>query len=134
MSSEFVVERAAANLPQSTTETLFTISGGYVLLVYLIGEVTTEIGGSVTFTVDVGQQSPWTRSLTTSDVAGRIFGYEDDDLTAASAVAAVPVPRHPMAITDGSTIRAQTDASVSGQVKWTAFYRPLTPGAKVTAN
>src|SRR3972149_1823418 len=41
----FRVDKAAATLPASTTQDLFVISGGLVLVTLLIGEVTTAIQG-----------------------------------------------------------------------------------------
>ena len=137
------VSRAAANLPASTAGNIFTVSGGRILVVSLIGEVTTVI-----------QTQACTLKVSTAPTTGSAV-----DLCAASAsISAAAVGTHftlPAAaatalVTDlatgGGVIAKQaawlipvgsvtitTSATNTGQVKWDLTYVPLDIGAQVVA-
>jgi hypothetical protein len=135
MSCEYVVERGVADLPQSTTETLFTVTG-LVLIEALVGEVTADTDAIPTTQgiVGVGDQSPWVGNVQGVS-SGSVLGYQDSDLTSTEVGPGVnPIPRHPMVMTDGSAITFETNHSIAGQIAWTLVYRPLLPGSQVVAD
>ena len=69
------VSKAAATVPQSTTQDIFTIAGGRVLVRALIGEVTVAIGAGTTPDLQV-QLDPTTG--TTIDVATDVVIASDE--------------------------------------------------------
>jgi hypothetical protein len=110
---ECVVQRAAADLPQSTTETLFTVSGGNVLLKALIATVTADVESSD------GDESTVSPSL------GGSFSFESD-------VAGTIRVGMTHAVT-ASDVTWDYSPSLTGQVRWTLVYVALDPGAFVAA-
>lgn len=140
------VERATANLPQTTSAPLFTVSGGRVYLVGLLGEVTTVVQNQANqtklvfnsagaaanrdlcLTADLGNAAAETllhldpQAVGTGTSAGLkiVTGY-------AAAVFFAPLALPP------GDIELSCAASNTGQVKWTALYLPFDPGAKVEA-
>lgn len=132
MTCEYVVERAAANLPQSTQAPLFTVSGGLVLLTGLVGEITTAIQNQA------NSSSLFVNPNTGSDVAllslgnianlaaGLLFGATSTDESV------ILFPTDPIVVPTG-TVDLSCPASSTGQVAWTLTYRPLSLGAKVVA-
>ena len=67
ISAGLAVSRTAATIPQTAAQNIFTITGGRILLVALIGTVTTVIGGTAT-TVKVTNTPAAGNSGTTSGV------------------------------------------------------------------
>lgn len=140
MSCEYVVVRSAANLPQTATQNLFTVSGGRVLLLGMVGEVTTAIQAQAnTATVYVGASQtlvPWSDDLNGLAV-GKALGVATGSPTDASghhnADAVFPFPPVPVVVMSGADIQLQCAASSTGQIAWTLWYEPLDPGAQVTA-
>lgn len=134
------VERAAANLPQTATGTLFTVSVGRILLTNIVGEVTTVLGGTVTsakllHTPTVGTAVDLCAALAvTSKEQGTLLGITglfSDAMVGANAGAGV-APRNPVVLPIGN-LGLNTTANDTGQVKWTLLYVPLDDGATVVA-
>lgn len=136
------VDRATAALPQTAQGSIYTVTGGRILLTGLIGEVTTVMGATAT-----------TLKVTSNPTTGT-----DVDLTSATAVTSKEVgseftlpatsgsglvvtngggggqfPGHNPYIVPAGTIDLVTSASDTGSVKWTLFYVPLDDGATVAA-
>jgi hypothetical protein len=130
------VERAAAVLPATGNQTLFTVAGGRVMVTGLIGEFTVAASATAT-NLKVTAVSP---------------GGATTDLAADAAVASLPVGalfspsvigaagQTGAAVTQNNevvvgvgTLRATTSATNTGQVKWTLTYIPLDDGATVVA-
>lgn len=136
------VSRATAALPASAAGNIFTVSGGRILVVSLIGEVTTAI-----------QNQACTLKVSTAPTTGSAV-----DLCTAGSIIAAPVGVHftlPAAaataiVTDLSTgggviakqaswlvpvgaISITTSATNTGSVKWDLTYVPLDVGAQVVA-
>lgn len=130
---EYIVERTAANLPQSAQSALFTVSGGRVLLLRLVPEVATAIQNqSNTATVyanpsvgsDVSLMSPGDIG---NQAAGILWGN-----AGTTGYSVVSFPSVPFVVPTG-TIDLSCSASSTGQIKWVLVYQPLDPGAKVEA-
>lgn len=143
-----LVTKAAANLPQSATATLYTVSGGLVLVTSLIGVVTTTaIQGSdpvlslgLAPTTGTAQTSgiATTTVLTSAEVGTLITVTGSAGLptglavmaTAAKAGATV-FPGAPFVVPAG-TITWTTGASKTGKIAWYLTYVPLDTGASVS--
>lgn len=136
MSCEYVVVRAGANLPQSTTEDIFSASGGKVLVLGVIGKVTSDIQASSTvlniWAGAVNQLLLVNGANITSQVAGTLIGtaLSSNTVELGDAVSYV---NSPVVLDDGGVIQANCTSSHTGQVEYTLWYRPLEQGAKVTA-
>lgn len=134
MTCEYVVERAAAPLPSNTNQTLFSVSGGRVVVTAVFGEITENISGAGTtmFRVFGSGQGPSLGSGSTLNGvgSGNLFGGVGSPLIGLSVDAALGA----RVVQSGHTVRIVTEDTVStGAMKYTLIYRPLDPGAKVEA-
>lgn len=134
------VDRATAVLPQTTAGTLFTVTGGRILLTALVGEVTTVIQTQANNTKI--QAVPTTGTAVdlcavldiSADEVGCLYGITGTFATAlvgANAGATV-IPSVPVIVPVGA-IKLNCAASNTGSVKWTLTYVPLDDGASVVA-
>lgn len=130
------VSKATAALPQTTTATLFTITGGRVLLTSIVGEVTTIIQAQANNTKLVATPTTGTGVdiCAVLDISGKeagclfgITGLFSDAMVGANAGATV-VPRNPVVLPIG-TLKLNCAASNTGNVKWICTYIPLDVGA-----
>lgn len=139
MSCEYVVQRPAADLPQAATGALFTVSGGNVLLLGIVGTVTATLGTDTNASsVDAGGLTLATYSTLSSGllpgsvVGGQTPGANPNEhaypIGAGGSSASAP-----LVLADGAAVSLTCAASVSGQLRWTAWYAPLDPGAFMTA-
>jgi hypothetical protein len=136
----FSVDRATAALPQTTQSAIYTVSGGRIALLGLIGEVTTVIQTqadnlSVTTNPTVGTDVALCAVLNVSaKEVGTLFGITGtfaDALVGANAGATV-LPDRPIVVPIG-TIDLIASASNTGSVKWKLIYLPIDDGATVVA-
>jgi hypothetical protein len=138
------VSRATAALPAGVAGSIFTVSGGRILLIALVGEVTTVLGATV-MTLSLGV------TPTVGSAAASVLG------TTSAAMANSPVGTHIIAnpggavVTDvanqagGTVLRSSwflvpvgavtvtPSATETGSVKWDLTYVPLDVGAQVVA-
>jgi len=129
VSCEYVVERATANLPQSTSADIFEVSGGKVLILGIVGKVTTSVQAQAnSSSVSVHDLEIWSANLSGAS-AGSLLGA---DATVHSETVA-PMAGLPLVADDGLAVSFACGASSTGQVSWTLWYKPLEPGAQVTA-
>jgi hypothetical protein len=137
------VQRTTAALPQTTTSTLFTISGGKVLITSLVGEVTTVIqtqadATKLTFDpTDAGATQDLSATLDiTADAVGTLYSLTGTPATAMQdALNFLPsnkVLAQPLVLKPGA-ILLDCAASNTGSVKWDLCYIPLDNGAAVVA-
>lgn len=132
------VDRAAANLPATTSGNLFSVSGS-VLITTIVGTVTTAIQAQANAikleaynTANAAATDICATVDSNGQVAGKLFGITGS--TTAAAVFGYAVPRAPGIIVGGpGFIRLNTAATNTGQMAWTLTYVPLTPGASVAA-
>jgi len=137
----FRVDKASATLPASTTQDLFTIAGGRVLVTLLFGEVTTIIetqacNTKVTAAPTVGTAVDLASNLDiTADEAGCLYLVEGDGtaLVGANAGAAMSGIGRAGFIVNTGVIRMETAATNTGATKWTLYYVPLDEGATVVS-
>jgi hypothetical protein len=137
------VARSTASLPQTSTSTLFTISGGKVLITTLHGEVTTVIqtqanNTKLTFDpTDAGATQDLCAVLDiTADAVGTMYSLTGTPATAmVDALNFLPsskVLAQPLILKPGS-ILLDCAASNTGAAKWELCYIPLENGASVAA-
>jgi hypothetical protein len=138
------VTKAAANLPQTATATLFTVAGGAVLVTSLIGIVTTVIQSSdpvltlgtapTVGTLDTDGIATST-VLTSAEVGSWVVPLATSGLGAAFALGTLagqaPFLPNPFVVSAG-TITWTTGASKTGAMKWYLTYVPLDNGASVS--
>lgn len=132
------VDKATAALPQTTTGTLFTVSGGRIILTSIVGEVTTVIQTQANNTKLVS--TPTTGTAVdmcavldiSADEVGCLYGITglpSDALYGANA-GLTQVQSRPLVIPIG-TIKLSCAASNTGSVKWSMTYIALDEGASV---
>lgn len=132
-----MVNRAAAGLPATGNLTLFNVTGGRILLMGLIGRVTTVLGATVTnlkltsvSAVGAIATDLCANTVVTSLAVGNLFSP-----AAIGSVAQVgsAVSQNNETYVQPGLIRATTDATNTGAMDWTALYIPLDPGAVLAA-
>lgn len=136
------VERATATLPQTTDEALFTISGGRILLLALIGEVTVVIQTQANNTklkfnpTAAGADQDLCAVLDiTADPVGEIYtisGTVGDAMRSDLLIGLASLLAAPLLLSEGD-IELNCAASNTGSVAWTLLYIPLDDGASVVA-
>jgi len=131
------VARATATLPQTTAGALYTITGGRILLVSIIGEVTTVIQTQVNNTkltfnpTATGASTDICANLNISaDAVGTLYGITGTIANAMTDNMLMAVDQGNLILSEG-TIDLTCAASNTGSVKWDMFYIPLDEGATV---
>lgn len=132
-------ERPTDTLPQTTTEALFTIYSGRIIVQQIVGEVTTAIqnqANNTKLTLDVGTGTDVDLCAVlniANDEVGTLYGisgiFADAMLGAGQALQA---QTRPFILKPGD-IDLNCAASNTGSVKWTLFWAPLDAGAYVAA-
>lgn len=139
-----LVSRATAALPAGGAQNIFTVSGGRILLLALVGEVTTVIqtqACTVKFTstpttgsaIDLAAASA---SISALEVGGKITlpsvcaAGNVAVFANAGYIAAGPI--HPPVVAIGS-VSYTTSATNTGSIKWDLLYSALDTGASVVA-
>lgn len=136
------VDRATATIPQTATGSIFTVTGGRILVTGLVGEVTTAIGGVAT-TLAV-TSTPTTGTAVTVASATAITSKEIGSiitLPVTAGTAAVvnngggggQLPGHAPYVIPVGALGITTSASTTGAIKWSLTYVPLDDGATVAA-
>lgn len=134
----FLVSRGTAALPQTTIGSIFTVTGGRIIIVSLVGEVTTVLGAGVNAvsignTPSGGASAPTTLGTATSvatAAVGTIIGANAGGAVIVSVSGTALTPKYLM---DAGAITITTTGSVTGSVKWDLVYVPHDPGATVVA-
>lgn len=135
------VKKAAATVPQSTSQNIFTVAGGYVLVRALIGQVTVAIGAGTTPDLSV-THTPTTGTATVvasdvviaSDEIGTLYYVEGDGtaLIPISSGYAQACAGQGLILPAGIISIATTESTV-GATKWDLWYLPLDDGASVVS-
>jgi hypothetical protein len=135
------VDRATAALPASTTGSLFTVTGGRVLVTSIVGRVTTGIQAQANAIKLVATPSG---SGAVNDLSGTV---ESNGLAAGGLLSITGLAGDAMVKSTGggvSTLRnavivaagaigLNTAATNTGNVEWSLTYLPLDDGASVAA-
>lgn len=135
------VSRATATLPQTATGSIFTVSGGRIVVTSLVGEVTTVLGATattlkVTSTPTVGSAIDLSSAtaVTSLQVGGHItLPSTVGSATVVSNAGAVAIPGGLAVLVPAGSIQITTNASDTGSVKWDLTYIPFDDGVTVVA-
>lgn len=136
------VDRATASIAATGSTTIFTVTGGRIILTSLVGEVTTVIQAQADALKILS--TPTTGTL--KDISGTldINAYEvgalisldgtalSTALSGTNAGAALATTRSGIVIPIGA-IRYNTAATNTGSIKWSMTYIPYDDGATVAA-
>ena len=136
------VDRATDDIPHTTTETLFNVVGGKVLMTMLVGECTVDVAGAIVITLahdpDTGDTANLCAATTITAVnAGDVItlpasGLLTDTMVPATQAASVHKAYSGVILTAG-IITLYSNGTQDGNFKWSLFYVPLDTGAYVTA-
>ena len=136
-----LVERATDTLPAGTAEAIFTVAGGRVAIMGIIGTCdTTKIQNQacnlkITANPTTGTSLDICANLDIDDdEIGAVYGITGTFATAlvgnlagATVMCATPV------VVPIGTIDIETSATNTGQIRWACYYIPLDAGATVVA-
>lgn len=136
------VSRATDSLPASTSEDLFNVEGGRVLVKAMIGEVTTVLGAGTTPDINIYVNSDAGTSnkviasdvVVASDEVGTLYSVEGDTtalLESSSGVVTTAVGNG--FVVSPGTIGWTTSETITGSIKWDLYFLPLDENAYVTA-
>jgi hypothetical protein len=143
ISAGILVSRATATLPATAAQNIFTVSGGRILLVSLVGEVTTIIQAQST-TVKVTSTPTTGSAIDMSSAVGDINALEVGgriSLANPPAAATALVKTNAgytnlsavFTVVPPGSISYTTGATSTGSLKWDLIYVPLDNGAQVVA-
>lgn len=135
-----LVNRATAALPATTTGSIFTVTGGRVLITSIVGEVTTVIQTQacnlkIVAVPTVGTAVDMCADLNVSaDEVGCLYGITGvpADALIGTNAGLTRVPDHGLVVNTGA-IRLTTNATNTGSVKWSLTFVPIDNGASVSA-
>lgn len=137
------VTRAAATIPQTAAQNIFSVTGGRVMVTSLIGQVTTVIGGTAT-TVKF-TNTPTSGTATDFASATAITSKEVGTMVSlpttaggavvvgANAGAGVLAGPQVALVLQPGTISYTTSASTTGAISWALTYVVYDTGATVAA-
>jgi hypothetical protein len=135
------VQKSTAALPQTTDGALFTISGGQVAVVSLIGEVTTVIQSQANNTklkfnpTATGADQDLCAVLSiTADAVGELYTISGTvgDALRSDLLIGNGILQDALVLSEGD-IELDCAASNTGSVKWDLIYIPLDDGASVAS-
>jgi hypothetical protein len=136
------VSKTAATLPATTTQNIFTIAGGRVMVMALVGEVTTICSATATnlkatSVPTTGSAVDIAANLAIANFeAGAILVVEGDGTaligTSAGAGFAPALNALPFILPIG-VVRIETSATNTGATKWDMWYVPMDDGAFVVS-
>lgn len=131
-------ERATDTLPQTTAETIFNVVNGRVLLIQIVGEVTTAIQNQanntkITHDPATGTSTDLCAVLNiANDEVGTLYGITGTLSDALVGAGQVLVSQARPVVLKPGEIDLDCAASNTGYVKWTVFWIPLDPGAYIS--
>lgn len=142
-----MVTGGAKTLPHSTVGSIFTVSGGRIMITSLIGVVSTVIQNQAcTLSIDntpTGQSSQ-TASLAAAEAItaaavgtfvsmAPLSGGAAANLVVGAMAVAIPEPAGGIAIVPAGAITVTTSATNTGAITWSITYFPYDAGATVVA-
>jgi hypothetical protein len=136
------VARATATLPATATGNIFTVTGGRIVVVGLVGEVTTAVQNQACTLAIGSTPTVGTGSTTALGTASSIIAAPIGTHFAANPGSATVVDLATQAgvllnaagyVLDAGSITITTSATNTGSVKWDLLYVPFDIGASVVA-
>lgn len=140
--SQFIhVKKAAATLPATTTQNLFNVDNGSILVHRLVGRVTTAVQNQacntkVTCVPDSGTAVDVAANVSIANLEVGAHYFVEGDGTAgvlSNAGAAYIGANSGSFIVGPGVIRYETAATNTGAMQWDIWYTPLDEGAIVTS-
>jgi len=138
----YLVSRTTATLPATATGNIFTVTGGRILIVSLVGEVTTAVQNqactvAIGYAPTVGTGSTTALGTASSVIAAPIGTHIGINPGSAAVVdlstqAGVTTPAGRFLVDVGS-VTITTSATNTGSVKWDLIYVPYDTNATVAA-
>jgi hypothetical protein len=135
-----LVTKPAANLPQTATANLFTVSGA-VIVTAMLGQVTSALGATAT-TLALGITGSTTAIATagavTSAAVGTFYvpvasaGVGGAPLVSAAPFISPTIDAFFRILVAVANITWTTSANDTGQMKWSLWYVPIDAGASVS--
>lgn len=133
------VHKATGNLPQTALGTLFTITGGKILVLGIMGEVTTIIQAQANATKIVSNPTTGAdvdlcaSNDINADAVGTFYNITGTlaDAMVATTSGGVTAQANPVIVAPG-TIDLYCAASSTGQIKWSLIYVPVDSGVSVS--
>ena len=139
----FRVSKASATVPQGTTQDVFVVTGGNVLVTLMYGMVTTVLGSTANnLSVNMNPTAAGTTYIIASAIEGNAleansFLVVEGDGTAlmitGKAGAGPIISGTGRWICPTGTITFECVASTTGATRWEFFYFPLDEGAAVAS-
>jgi hypothetical protein len=136
--SGYLVTRAAAALPSTTIGTIFTITGGRVLIKAISGVVVALLSGTNSTTMGLtpsgGASAPAALS-SAGIIPVAVNSQIGSKLDGGALIVAVPggiIAPSPWLAPAGA-VTITTASTVTGTVQWDLLYAPYDPGASVVA-
>ncbi len=132
------VDRATSTLPATGDLTLFTVSGGRVIITSLVGEVTTAIQAQANAVKIKSVPTTGTAKdiSATLDINGWLVSLDgtalSTTLSGTNAGAALVTKASGIIVPIGS-VKLNTAATNTGAMKWSITYIPYDDGASVAA-
>jgi hypothetical protein len=134
------IERAAATLPQSTAATIFTVTGGRILLFQLIGQVTTIIQAQANNTKLTAVPSVGTAvdlctvvDINALEVGGTLMLPNNFANALTKNLAGGTFGAYGFTLVQPGSIQLNCAASSTGAIRWTAYWVPDDSGAVLAA-
>jgi hypothetical protein len=134
--------RATATLPATASGNIFTVTGGRIIIVSLVGEVTTAVQNqactiALGYAPTVGTGSTTNLGTASSIIAAPIgthFGFNPGGATVTDLAtqAGVALPSAGILV-DAGAVQITTSATNTGSVKWDLAYIPYDNGVSVAA-
>ncbi len=140
-SRQLTTVRAAAVLPASTQTAYFTVAGGKVKIIDIIGEVTTVFDGTVNSLKLISNPTVGadvdlcTALVVTSDAAGSIYNITGTFANAlqVNTSGAAEGQVNPFYVAAGTIDLDATATDATGATKWTVIWEPEDIGATLVA-
>jgi len=138
----YLVSRATAALPATATGNIFTVTGGRILIVSLVGEVTTAVQNqactvAIGYAPTVGTGSTTALGTASSVIAAPIGTHVGINpgsaaVTDLATQAGVTTPAGRFLV-DAGSVTITTSATNTGSLKWDLIYVPVDTNATVVA-
>lgn len=133
------VDQPAKTVPQNALSSLFTVTGGRVIVTGIVGEVTTVIGGTtpsakLVANPTVGADTDIVTAVAiTADAVGNLYAVSTVGGALAVLESAAPISQEPFVVKPGTIDLHVSAVDATGAIKWSLFYAPLDDGASVAA-
>jgi hypothetical protein len=133
------LHRPAAALPQTAQTAIFTVKGGPISLLALVGKVGTVMGATATNLTVVGNSAAsgiadvnlCTATAIANLAVGTLLGLQVSGIGSALATGGgIGGLRTPLVI-DAGTIDLLTSASDTGTIEWFAMWEPIAPNGRL---